>query len=468
MLRTRVDLNFEPLSLLWPDGLPTQPPQTIPWDHDIGLSELVDALTTDRRYKATIRQILATLTTDTAIISYRQGVLADFVANPALVDAVEDLLPRLADIQQGHVMFGKQRRNVLLATADRLSELDLYTEVILDLHGALVKATLQSDALATLRDRLDDLVNDEGFVGLRAQLPELREPLQNIVSLTVGINLTADLEPMSAVLLSINDTPRGDGFGLLNQIIGRTGNDDAETGLTPLHRLPTDPDRRLFSPLFQDLDRLLTTTAQPVARALKKYVQTSSGPLVGLERELAFYAAAARLMQQLGAYGVGFCRPGVLPMGSRETHISGLRNINLCSRTASRAVDSDVMFDEAGRIAILTGPNSGGKTTYLRGVGLAQVMFQAGLFIPAESARMSPVDRLLTHFPALETRQQGRLEEEASRLREIFADVTPNTLVLLNETFSSTALGEALYLAQDVLAGLRAVGARAIFATKPG
>jgi len=131
----------------------------------------------------------------------------------------------------------------------------------------------------------------------------------------------------------------------------------------------------------------------------------------------------------------------------------------------NKVVASDAQFDDSGRIAILTGPNSGGKTTYIRSVGLAQVMFQAGLHLPAASARISPIDALFTHFPALETRQEGRLAEEAARLRHVFQRATANSLVLLNETFSSTSSGEAGYLGQDMLCGLRAIGARAIFAT---
>jgi DNA mismatch repair protein MutS len=92
-------------------------------------------------------------------------------------------------------------------------------------------------------------------------------------------------------------------------------------------------------------------------------------------------------------------------------------------------------------------------------------MFQAGLLLPANSAKLSPVDALFTHFPALETRQEGRLSQEAARLREVFQEATAESLVLLNETFSSTSSGEAIYLAQDVLCGLRALGTRAIFAT---
>jgi DNA mismatch repair ATPase MutS len=129
------------------------------------------------------------------------------------------------------------------------------------------------------------------------------------------------------------------------------------------------------------------------------------------------------------------------------------------------AVPNDAHFDDEGRIAILTGPNSGGKTTYLQAVGLAHVLFQAGLPIPSRYAQLSPVDAIFTHFPALETQQQGRLAEEASRLRHICLHATAYSLVLMNESLSSTVASEATYLAQDVLCGLRAIGVRALYAT---
>ena len=70
-------------------------------------------------------------------------------------------------------------------------------------------------------------------------------------------------------------------------------------------------------------------------------------------------------------------------------------------------VTNEVNIGEAGRIFILTGPNQGGKTVYTQGVGLAQVMFQAGLYVPAQSARISPVDGIYTHFTTLEKTGEG-------------------------------------------------------------
>jgi DNA mismatch repair protein MutS len=184
-----------------------------------------------------------------------------------------------------------------------------------------------------------------------------------------------------------------------------------------------------------------------------------------LEQELAFYVMAAEMTHRLQAKGVTFCQPEIAPIDERRTRIEGLVNINLALRSPSAPVQSEADFSENGRIALLTGPNSGGKTTYLRAVGLAHILFQAGLYIPAKSARISPVNHILTHFPALETQQQGRLAEEAERLREVLMRATRHSLILLNETFSSTSAGEAQYLAQDVLSAMCAIGVRAIFAT---
>jgi DNA mismatch repair ATPase MutS len=131
-------------------------------------------------------------------------------------------------------------------------------------------------------------------------------------------------------------------------------------------------------------------------------------------------------------------------------------------------VTNDVCFDiRLGRVWVLTGPNRGGKTTYTRAVGLAQVLFQAGLYVPARSARLSPVDGIYTHFPSREQARPGfgRLDVEAERLSSIFRHATSRSMILLNEALAGTSALEALDLALGVVRGLRVLGARAIYVT---
>ncbi len=458
-LKDRAPLNLPPMSLMFPGAKQTAGASFAAWEEDLGLSDLLKALTLDRRYTSFVRQSLVTLTTDADVIAWRQATLADFLNNPAMIEAIATLLPPLASLQQGNPLLGQRQRNLLLETTDRLSELDLYITVVQGLYDALKTAALQSPALLRLRENLLTLLNDPNFQALRNDLPELRAPLEKITSLTIGINLDAELKPVSAVLMTVNNAPIGERMSFLERLIGVSKNGD-ESGIAPLRFLPANREERILTPLFQDLDRLLTQVAQPIARALNRYVRVSSESLSGLEYELAFFVGAARLICKLPFW----CFPQTMPLDERVTIIDNLASIHLLLRQSEAPVTSDAEFSEQGRIALLTGPNSGGKTTYLRAVGLAQVMFQAGLAIPAREARLSPVDLILTHFPALET-GQGRLAEEATRLRTLFERATSHSLVLLNETFSSTAPGEAIYLAQDVLCGLRAIGVRAIYAT---
>src|SRR5437868_937185 len=97
-------------SLLWPPGVKPPPPANAPWEGDLGLADVIQALASDRRYVPFVRQTLSTLVTDPAVLAWRQATLADLLDNPALVQEIQALLPRLADLRHGHPMLGQRRR----------------------------------------------------------------------------------------------------------------------------------------------------------------------------------------------------------------------------------------------------------------------------------------------------------------------------------------------------------------------
>ena len=128
---------------------------------------------------------------------------------------------------------------------------------------------------------------------------------------------------------------------------------------------------------------------------------------------------------------------------------------------------NDFSFDDEGIIFILTGANQGGKSAITYAVGIAQALMQLGAFVPAKSAAISPVDHILTNFPAEEMASlgKGRLGEECARLRNTLEKATDCSLVLMDETLSSTSALEASYIAGEVIIGLSMIGCRCIFAT---
>jgi DNA mismatch repair ATPase MutS len=160
-------------------------------------------------------------------------------------------------------------------------------------------------------------------------------------------------------------------------------------------------------------------------------------------------------------------------MAERVCELHEAYNLNLALHQRTHAADSahivtnDVHLGDDGRIGILTGPNQGGKTTYTQMLGLCQILAQAGIWVPAARARISPVDNIYTHYPLEEqvAKGTGRFGDKAQRLSQIFSRGTRHSLILLNESLASTNAGESLYIAQDIVRALRRLGARAMFAT---
>ncbi len=183
----------------------------------------------------------------------------------------------------------------------------------------------------------------------------------------------------------------------------------------------------------------------------------------------------ARLAERLRSAGLPTFRPALLAADLRSTRLEDAYDPVLALRLLSSAGDSGagvvtnpVVFDATqARVWVLSGPNRGGKTTYIRAVGLAHVLGQAGLHVAARAGRLSAVDAIFTHFPSRESARpgMGRLDDEAERLGTIFRQATPYSLVLLNEALAGTSSFEAVDLASGVVRGLRFLGVRAIYVT---
>jgi DNA mismatch repair ATPase MutS len=159
--------------------------------------------------------------------------------------------------------------------------------------------------------------------------------------------------------------------------------------------------------------------------------------------------------------------PEVAKSGEKAFSAVGLYNPRVALAIDDEMVANDFIFDDEARIYVLSGPNRGGKSVITVAVGASQAMCQLGLPVPAESAKISVATGIFTHFPegADDTIDKGRLGEECARLGEILDSITSHSLVLLDESLSSTGSYEASYIAAEVLAGLSLVGCRCLFST---
>lgn len=476
------------ISLLWPPGFDRNQGRKLASSTltDLDLESIVLALCPERRYAQNIRSVLLTLCDDPAMIAYRQEILADLIDSPDLVSMIDAFLPTISTLNQ-FIYSGRPGQSPLHEVVWRIGQLENYVDAVQGLSTIFssVGKAVRSGGLRHLRDFIRQTEQDDIFQQLVKELPSLIERVRSISSVTIGVNLDEQLRPVAATLLAVNNKKfTGASFSLLNLLMGKNAPGTEWSGIAPLHSMPNstfvsrdvDSSNPAMYPLFRDLAQVLKQVSRPVAHALQQYTRVNIDLLGALQTELAFYLGAVQLLNQMRQRGLPMCCPELAPADDRRCDLEDTYNLSLALRLLGRddhthlsgsVITNDVLFDGEARIFILTGPNQGGKTTYTQAVGQIQVLAQAGLFVPGSRATISPVDAIYTHFPVEEQpdAEAGRLGEESRRLNDIFAGATRHSLILLNESLSSTSFGESLYLARDIVRILQLLGARAIYAT---
>jgi DNA mismatch repair protein MutS len=492
MLKQRTDQVQSAISLLYPLGNGRHE-SFQHWGKntpsDLGVEVLVRKLSYDRKYEASVRNILLELCPDPEVITYRQEVLHDFMEHPSLASQFAEVLTSLARLHDAADRQAASHTVSLHQTLGRMAELNNYVQVVRKMRSILQEEmpNLSSCGLKNLDKLLSQIEGEEIFKSLAENLPDIVAKLSGIPSITIGINLDSEFMPVEAMLLSINDKPFKDS-SLLDRLVQGKKNRRENQGVGPLHTVGEhyvqgmagetvksgsrrDP---LMVPLFRDLYDIIKSVITPIETVLRRFAHVQAKQLLPLENEIAFYLGALALLRQLQDHGLSFCRPEILPMTERAMRLDGMFNLllafhhlNTDQKNKTPIVLNDVEFGPSGRVFILTGPNQGGKTVYTQAIGIIQLLFQAGLFVPGRQAQLSPVDGIYTHFASEEefNSRQGRLSEEAARLAEIFQTLTRHGMVLLNESLSSTSPRESFYLSLDIVRALRLYESRAVFAT---
>jgi DNA mismatch repair ATPase MutS len=140
--------------------------------------------------------------------------------------------------------------------------------------------------------------------------------------------------------------------------------------------------------------------------------------------------------------------------------------VSLTLRLGKPAVGNDVKADGKS-LLVVTGANQGGKSTFLRSVGTAQLMMQSGMFVGAEFFTADVRDRVFTHYKREEdeSMESGKFDEELTRMSAIAEDITRQSLFLSNESFGSTNEREGSEVARQVVHALREAGVKVVFVT---
>lgn len=216
----------------------------------------------------------------------------------------------------------------------------------------------------------------------------------------------------------------------------------------------------------QALSELRERGINLVANALAQSTDHIRSFFVQLRHELGFYLGCLNLHAQLTKAGEPTCCPAPLATGDPSLSCQGLYDPCLAVRSNTRTVGNDVRAD-GKPVVMITGANQGGKSTLLRGVGLAYLMMQCGMFVAAESFRAGVGAGVFTHFKREEdaAMNSGKLDEELNRMSEIADRIGPNCVLLCNESFAATNEREGAEIARQIIRALSEAGVRVFFVT---
>ena len=411
-------------------------------------------------------------TSDSRVIEYRQAALEDMVNIPEIGETLSRVHPILDDINE--------LRRLDLETNSSgdsylysITEIELYVSCIDSLRDGFlpVRDKIKSAAFSSLADFAIELASSEYYAELNRQLEALASRVREVKSITVGVNLDRELRPVSAGVISINAEQFKSGK-VLDKILRFSFKNDAFTciaELSPFGKGQSENRQEALVGAFNSaIEDVFKSSVRGWRNIVGEYVIDNTDFLLKLLPEIEFVTRSAELIKKLSGHpGCKVAIPELAPVEEKAFSAKELYNPRVALAIDDEIVTNDFEFDDDARIYVLTGPNRGGKSVITVAVGAAQTLCQLGLPVPAESARISPVDAIFTHFPegADDTIDKGRLGEECARLREIFDSVSGNSMILLDESLSSTGAYEAAYIASEILSGFAVLRCRGIFST---
>lgn len=405
------------------------PEEESPWEPAFFAQDLfVDALMEDafqlvldgRRYtvrKAFLRRVWGHPPTDPETVRLRQGILRELSEDESLRHRTERFYRRLTSLLS---LLKSPRSAQLDARAYRLEVMEMARSVIDDMASGFAGCR---SALRRLAEAGLEIRDSEAY----GKLAALLDWDSHVAGLTVEVRLGADGRIRDFVVRNVEE------------------NED--------NRFHQPPWRRWWTRLGLMI-RGLPMSRKEVARRLILEVYLALAPalrtLVQILGHLEVYLTSLAFRGWAAEMGLATCLADLETDAAPE--LEGLFN-PLLTRQGIVPVPCRVSAGHPRATVLVTGPNSGGKTRLLQGLGIAQMLGQSGLYVPASRARLPVVQGLFASILDQEEAGQveGRLGTELLRIRKLFEQARPGSLVLLDELCSGTNPSEAVEIFSLVL-----------------
>lgn len=436
------DRDFDPKAPL--------PPQAKALVQDLDLETLLAAMADGDEFlhETAKRVILANRLDDPEAVRYRQEILRDCLRSRPVVQNLYDTAVEAIEGKRKHWfgIFGKYPGSILYGSIELLQMhvgLLRRLRLIAEEHGP----EFESDGFRNLFGTFKAELGEDYLTLVTDHLQELKFKYGVLVSAELG-------EGNQGKNYVLRKNPAAGRPSWIRRILGRRSSD---------FTIRIDPHDEAGARAITELrDRGINS----VANALAQSADHIQGFFATLRSELGFHLGCANLRRRLVERGCPVCFPTSRAATEARFACMDLRDPCLVLNKPGEIVGNDVE-GEGRRLVVVTGANQGGKSTFLRSVGLAQLMMQSGMFAAAGAFEAAVCRGIFTHFKREEDKglESGKFDEELRRMSGIVGQLAPETLLLCNESFASTHELEGSEIARQIVRALLEARVRIFYVT---
>lgn len=460
---------------------------------DLNIDFLTEAMFDGMESKLTSSQLCNLFAVDAADVAERQNILKDLIAYPELLQLFRDLLAAILAWQDFFAIPNMDDTTSDLEAffaMNNYAHAESYFNIINEAYDILGRHqdVCTSSQLKKLFGLIKDVHDGNDFVKITTTWAQRLSALDMPKSITLGFNLSDTFDLSHVKLLSVNK------FTYLEpgaKLPKNGAPEDYVYGLTEFYRLRDDLATKGSGFSTSDMTKQTSgsTSASHANEGVRmsNFVRGALGACVGeagvrvrdylkqftrwilnLKQSLTFYIGAFNFMSKVAQYDGKLCFPVIHDDKRLIAKNLYLPLLLLVLKGSRPVIPNDVSFQPHGEFALLTGANQGGKTTFLRSVGVAQFMFQLGLPIGADEAEMGVVDNIFTIFALKEEvskSQKGKFAQEIARVSDMLNNLSTNSMVLFNEPLTGTGTAETLVISREITSTIKLLGARGIWVT---